>query len=51
VSLDEDPYEVEIHVSVCLKELSFPYAPQEPELPQEDLQKLHALQTKLKFSV
>ena len=43
LSLDEDSYEVEIDLSACLKELSFPYRPQEPELPQEDLQKLDAL--------
>ena len=30
-------------VSACLKELSFPYTLQEPELPQEELQRLDAL--------
>ena len=43
LNLDEDPYEVEIDVGACLKELSYPYTPQEPDLPQEELQKLDAL--------
>jgi hypothetical protein len=36
-------YEAEVDVSACLKELSFPYTLQEPELPQEELQRLDAL--------
>ena len=43
LNLDEDPYEVEIDMNACLKELSFPYTPHEPELSQEDLQELDAL--------
>ena len=43
LNLDEDPYEVEIDMNACLKELSFPYTPHEPELSQEDLQKLDAI--------
>jgi len=43
LNLEEDPYEVEVDVSACLKELSFPYSAQEPDLPQEELQRLDAL--------
>ena len=42
--LHEEPYEDdEVTIASHLKELSFPYTPQEPELPADELQRLDAI--------
>ena len=47
LDLHNEPYESEKDMQAFLKELSFPYTPQEPELSAEELEKLDSLADKV----
>ena len=44
LDLQDKPYESEKDMQAFLKELSFPYTPQEPEFSAEELEKLDSLE-------
>jgi len=43
LNLDEDPYEPVSELSNRMKELSYPYRPQEPQLEPDELQRLDSI--------
>jgi hypothetical protein len=43
LNLDDDPYETGLDLNESLKELSFPYSAQEPNVSSEELQRLDAI--------
>ena len=43
LNLDEDPYEPVSELNNRMKELSYPYSPQEPELDADELQRLDSI--------
>ena len=43
VDLDEDPHDVDLDMPASLKERSFPYSVQEPDVPADELQRLNAI--------
>ena len=43
LDLSEDPYDVDLNMAASLKELSFPYSVQEPDVPADELQRLDAI--------
>ena len=51
LDLQYERYESEADVQALLKERSFPYTPQEPELSAEELERLDSWPTKLRRNV
>jgi hypothetical protein len=51
LNLEEDPYEPISELNGHIKELSYPYTPQEPELTAEELQRLDSIADQVEFSV
>ena len=43
LNLEEDPDESISDLSACIKELSYPYTPQEPQLSEQELQRLDSI--------